>query len=243
MLNEDSARNRTIKAALKLAEENSWSEISLGAIAEESSVPLSDIFQEFQSRKDILKAFSILVNATVLQTLEQETSEADETPKDRLFDTLMTRFEVMEPYKKALSRIYADMKKGKNLDSVSVSHLLTTSHWLLEAAGVKTSGKRGALKVAGLSALQVRMLPVWFEDRDPGLAKTMSELDKKLKEGEEWLNKTDKYIERGKAFFCRFKRQNTDTSKQNDNHTENAAQSPEEKLASDKPMTDNGEPA
>lgn len=222
MLSEDSARNKIIKAAFRLAENERWADISLGSIAKEAFVPLSDLYQEFQHKKDILKAFSIAVNASALKIIEQEGSEADETPKDRLFDILMTRFEVMEPYKKALKKIYEDMKKGYNLDSISLSHLWNTSEWLLEAADIRPAGRRKLLRTGGLSALQAKMLPVWLDDKDPGLAKTMSELDKRLKDGEKWLAKADRFIDKGKSLLCSFRKK----SEPKEKNTEDSSGTP-----------------
>ena len=55
---------------------------------------------------------------------------------------------------------------------------------MLAAAGIDGEGCRGLLRVQGLLAIYARVFPVWLDDDDPGLARTMAALDRRLRRGE-----------------------------------------------------------
>ncbi len=57
---------------------------------------------------------------------------------------------------------------------------------MLEAAGIDTGGYKGAIKIAGLTALYLKTLKTWREDDSEDMAKTMAELDKNLERSEQW---------------------------------------------------------
>jgi hypothetical protein len=63
--------------------------------------------------------------------------------------------------------------------------------WMLTAAGINTAGGRGALRAQGLALMFGRVLRVWVDDDDPGLARTMAELDRALRRGESWSRLLD----------------------------------------------------
>ena len=58
---------------------------------------------------------------------------------------------------------------------------------MLEAAGIGTDGPAGAIRVAGLGMAYASVFRTWLEDDDPGLAKTMAALDRRLRRGERAL--------------------------------------------------------
>ena len=55
---------------------------------------------------------------------------------------------------------------------------------MLHAAGIGTDGVEGGLKVAGLASVYASVFRTWLDDDDPGLARTMAALDRRLRRGE-----------------------------------------------------------
>jgi hypothetical protein len=55
---------------------------------------------------------------------------------------------------------------------------------MLHAAGISTDGPLGPLRVLGLGSVYGSVFSTWLEDGDPGLARTMAALDRRLKRGE-----------------------------------------------------------
>jgi hypothetical protein len=61
---------------------------------------------------------------------------------------------------------------------------MNSMRFMLEAAGIEAQGAAGAVKLQGLTLAWGRVLQVWLDDDEPGLSRTMAELDRVLTRGE-----------------------------------------------------------
>jgi ubiquinone biosynthesis protein COQ9 len=181
MLDSPTPRDRIIAAALRLAETRGWRDLSLGEIAAGAQIPLAKVRPVFQSKGQILAAFSRAVDQAVLEKFEAPGSDV---PRDRLFDVMITRFEVMQPYKAALRRIRDDLGSSFGEALAQLRPALKSQYWMLAAAGISGEGGRGFLRVQGLLAIYARIFQIWLDDDDPGMARTMAALDRRLRRGE-----------------------------------------------------------
>ncbi|HEY4345739.1 MAG TPA: helix-turn-helix domain-containing protein [Parvibaculum sp.] len=176
---------KIVAAALKLAVQDGWHDLSLSDIASAAKVSLPELAQMFPTKSAILAAWSRGVDAEVLKAAEAEDLDG-ETARDRLFDVLMMRFDALSPSKPALKKISRDLAR----DPVAAVALLRPAFqslgWMLEAAGLDSSGVRGVLRVRGLALIWARVFRVWLEDGEDQ-AKTMSELDRRLRQAEDML--------------------------------------------------------
>ncbi len=197
MFESASSRDRIVAAALRLAETRGWRELSLGEIAAEAGIPLAELRDEFQSKGQILEAFSRAVDRAVL---EKFPAPGGDGPRDRLFDVLMTRFEVMQPYKAAIRRIGCDLGTSAAEALAQLKPALKSQYWMLAAAGISGEGGRGFLRLQGLLAIYARIFPIWLGDDDPGMACTMAALDKRLRRGEAVLSGMARFREGCEAF-------------------------------------------
>ena len=155
-------------------------------IAQAANLDLADLRREFSCKSDIIRAFQKEVDAEVLSRA-RPAGEA-QSPRDRLFDVIMTRFEVMQPYKPALKRIssYLCCRPGEAAPLLCGS--LVSQYWMLAGSGAKLDGPGGALRVAGLAAIYGKVFQVWLDDASPSLDKTMAALDQRLARGERVLS-------------------------------------------------------
>jgi ubiquinone biosynthesis protein COQ9 len=198
MFDDFSKRAKAVRAALDLAAQRGWGDIGLGDIAQEAGLSLADLRREFSCKSDIIRAFQREIDAEVL-TKPKAAGEA-QSPRDRLFDVIMTRFEVMAPYKPALKRISAYLCCRPGEASALLCSTLASQYWMLAGAGAKLDGAGGALRVTGLAAIYGKVFQVWLDDASPSLDKTMAALDKRLSRGERVLSG----MEDACADFCRF---------------------------------------
>lgn len=182
MFDQSTLRGRIIAAALKLAAERPWREVTLLDIAEATGVTLVDLKQEFASKGEILSAFTKAVDDEVLRRAPKR--DAGANPRDALFEILMTRFDVLGPYKQAIRSILGDVRLP---DPQMACTMLASQHWMLQAAGIDTSSLSGRIKVGGLAGVYASVMQTWLEDDDPGLARTMAALDRRLRRGEQAL--------------------------------------------------------
>ncbi|ESR23211.1 hypothetical protein N177_3279 [Lutibaculum baratangense AMV1] len=182
VMEDQSPKDRLLDAALGLAARRPWEDVSLADIAHEAHVSLGELHAAFRDKLDILVALSDRTDQQVLDTIDTEMS--GEPPRERLFDVMMARFDALRPHRaavrsiaNALARSPADLIRLRDAGMRSMT-------WTLEAAGMDTGGQIGALRAQGLAVVFARTLRVWLEDDDPGMAKTMVALDRRLREGE-----------------------------------------------------------
>jgi ubiquinone biosynthesis protein COQ9 len=181
MLDTATIEGRIITAALSLAAEKKWGDLALVEIAERAGVDLVELKGQFASKSDILAAFGRVVDDTVLRQTPKPA--LDEAPRDRLFEVIMCRLDLLQPHKAALRSIVADTR----CDPTRLPSLLQTQRWMMEAAGIATDGVEGGLRMAGLAAVYASVVRTWLEDDDAGHARTMAALDRRLRRGEQTL--------------------------------------------------------
>jgi AcrR family transcriptional regulator len=182
MLDPYNRRGRILAAALDCAAKKSWAEVDLLDIAEGAAVSLSELREEFASKSDIVAGLLRTIDDEVLKRAAKR-AEGQEK-RDVLFDIVMRRFDVLGPYKAALRSIHTSGAADFSL----AGPYLSSQHWMLQAAGIATEGATGALRMAGLGLTYASVFRVWLEDDDPGLAKTMAALDRRLRRGERALS-------------------------------------------------------
>jgi ubiquinone biosynthesis protein COQ9 len=198
MLDDFSKRTKVIRAALELAAERGWSGISLADIGGRAGLSLADLRREFTCKSDVLKAFQVEVDSETLA--KARPGGAEQSPRDRLFDIIMTRFEVMAPYRLALRRISADLCCRPAEAAPLLCSSLASQYWMLAGTGAKLVGLGGAVRVTGLSAIYAKVFRAWLDDTSPGLDHTMAVLDRKLRKAERMVAG----LESACQDFCRF---------------------------------------
>jgi AcrR family transcriptional regulator len=192
-------RERIVEAAMALAGERPWGEVTLQAISERADTPLSDLRGHFDGRLSILAEYTRRIDATVLAGVDA--SLATEAPRERLFDVLFARFEAHVPHKAGLRNI-AGAALSDPLFALQLNCIVTQSMaWMLAAAGIPATGRRGRIRAQGLALIWVRTMRVFLHDDEPGLPRTMAALDKRLREAEriaEKLERCDQIVDRMK---------------------------------------------
>lgn len=185
MLDQSSPKGRILAAALKCAEARNWSDVTLIEVAEAAGLTLIDLRREVGSKTAIL---ADLLRAVDDEVLKRAPKRAEgQTPRDALFDIIMTRFDVLGPYKKAVQSIHA----SGGADLALTGPVLSSMRWMLEAAGIATDGAAGSLRVTGMAAVYASVFRTWLEDDDPGHARTMAALDRRLRRGESALRNVE----------------------------------------------------
>jgi ubiquinone biosynthesis protein COQ9 len=187
MLETTTTNGRIIAAALRLAGERPWADVMLPEIAKAAQVSLVELRRAFASKADILAAFVRAVDDAVLERAPERTSA--QSARDALFDVVMSRFDVLADYKPALKSTTATWPADPTL----LRALALSQAWMLRAAGISAEGLEGQVRATGLGALYASVFRTWLQDDDPGLARTMAALDRRLRRGESTLNSIDEF--------------------------------------------------
>jgi AcrR family transcriptional regulator len=184
-------------AALRLAATRRWKDIRLDDIADETGVTLAELRDLVPSKIGILKAIVARSDRELLASLEKTPVEGD--VHDRMFDIIMRRLELLEPHKAAIRNILDSPADGAADWATIAGALIDSQSWTLAAAGIEDAGRREAVKRQGLAMLTARIMRVWANDDDPGLAQTMAALDRQLRDGAKWLERLAAPIALGQA--------------------------------------------
>jgi len=197
-----SDRDKIIAAFLELLAAKRIEQIGFAEIAEAAGVPLPQLRNEFASTLAILAAHIKSVDRAVLGA--DLTDVEEEPPRERLFDVLMRRLEILKPHREAVASLLHSARRNPPLALALNAMAVRSQQWMLAAAGISASGPRGALRAQGLAALFGGVLRTWIDDDDPGLARTMAALDRALGRGQRFAGLLDDLC-RIPARLCRLR--------------------------------------
>jgi len=185
----DERETTIVTAAFRLAASRAWSEVKLADIAAEAGLSLADIAGVIGGKADILRLYGRQLDSRMLASLD--TDPVSGSAHDRLFDILMRRLELMDGDKAAIRSIVAAPAASLPDYATLTGSMLQSQDWVLSAAGLEDTGLRGAMKTTGLALVYVRTLKVWSNDDDAGLARTMAQLDRSLRDGADWISRLE----------------------------------------------------
>ena len=195
-------RDKIIAAFLNLLAERSIEQIGFADIAEAAGASLAQLRGEFPSTLAILAAHIKSVDRAVLS---EDFSDVEEEPaRERLFDVLMRRLEMLKPHREAVRSLMRSARRNPPLALALNGLAVRSQQWMLTAAGIPASGPRGMLRAQGLAALFGGVLRTWIHDDDPGLARTMAALDRALARGQRFVGLIDDLC-RIPARLCRLR--------------------------------------
>src|SRR5947209_3347668 len=174
-------REKIVSAFMTLLAERPIEDISFSDIAGNAGLSLAECRAEFASVMGVLAAQVKEVDRQVLGGGDPEL--AGEPPRERLFDVLMRRLEILAPHKAAIRSLMRSARRNPPLALALNRMAVRSQQWMLAAADMDAAGPRGALRAQGLALLYGSVLRTWVEDDDPGQARTMAALDRELARG------------------------------------------------------------
>jgi len=176
-------KEKVLNSALHLAEEQGWEYTTLRDISVHVEISVSDLYDIVEDKSDVLVLLGRMIDRRVLESMALEQDDTA-SARDRLFDIMMDRYEVLNDYRGGLMAILDSFQYDPKQAVISCPHLCRSMSWMLEASGIETAGIKGAMKVAGLTGVYLRTLRVWKDDDSVDLSKTMAALDKTLERAE-----------------------------------------------------------
>jgi hypothetical protein len=182
---DDNFDHALISAAFNLAAESGWRNVNVAAAAQAAGLPLEQARARFLGRDAILLRFGRWADQAALTGLSE-----DGSPRDRLFDMLMRRFDALQAQREGVRALMRALP-GEPATAVLLGLATQNSMaWLLDAAGLKSGGLTGMLRAKGLSAVWLYALRAWERDDSADLSGTMAALDRALSRAEQvgnWL--------------------------------------------------------
>jgi len=179
-----STRNRIVDAFLELLGEDSFERIGLSDVARRAGVSLAQMRKEFSSTLSILAAHIKDTDEKVLAGCDSDMAE--ESTREKLFDVLMRRLEILRPHRLAVHSLLRSARRNPGLAFALNGFAVQSQRWMLSAADIKVAGPKGMVRAQGLAMLFACVLQAWVKDDDPGLARTMAVLDRELSRAQRW---------------------------------------------------------
>lgn len=173
-----------IVAAMDLAALHGWRGLALADIALHAKTSMAELVEHFPSKTAILDSYAKSVDDRMMAV----PMEAGEGMRDRLFDVMMRRFEAMAPDRNALSAILRDTGTDPWAMACGAWRFGHSMMLTLETAGISTSGLLGIARIKGLAAIHLYVLKTFLNDDSPDLSRTMTALDKALRQAENMGN-------------------------------------------------------
>lgn len=174
--------DRMIEAALALASERGWRTLSLADIAARAGVAL---VEAYRSCPDKIAILARMIGETDRAVLAQGAAAATDSPRDRMFEILMRRFDALQSRREGMVAILRDLASDPAALLCLSPRLERSMAWMLESAGISSSGCAGSIKAKGLTLVYLDALRVWMKDDNPDMARTMAALDKGLRRAEQ----------------------------------------------------------
>lgn len=168
-----------IDTTMELAAIHGWRRLSLAEIAEGAGLSLAVLYEHYPSKASILRALVAQTDARMLAAAARPRDE-EESPRDRLFDVLMARFEALAPYRDGVGAVLRDEIANPAAVLCGGPRLLRSMGWALEAAGIRSTGCAGRLRAKGLAAVYGATMLVWLRDDTEDMSRTMAALDRRL---------------------------------------------------------------
>jgi AcrR family transcriptional regulator len=182
-------RKRILQAFMALLAEQSIEQTGLAAIAARADVSLAELRGEFATPLAILAAHAKALDREVLAAIDHDLDE--ESPRERLFDVLMRRIELMAPHQQAIRSLLRSARRNPPLALALNGIAMRSQQWMLTAAGIDAAGPKGVVRAQGLALLFAHVLRTWVDDDDPGLARTLAALDRELARGQRFAGLLD----------------------------------------------------
>ncbi len=165
-----------LDAALALVERDGWHRYGALALARETGAGLAEICAELGDRAAVVAAVGRRADISMVDLAATDLLEL--TPRERVFELMMRRFDALRGARKAL----AALRNERALDAAfqGLGNLRQAMRLITEAAGLDSSGPRRAVLLAALATAYVRTGNVWLGDDSEDQATTLAELDKQL---------------------------------------------------------------
>lgn len=184
-------RATIIAVTLKLIAAKGWRDVTLRAVASEAAVPFAELYAIFPTKVAIIAGFLADIDRKVLEGVET-TPDPDETVRDRLFDTLMRRYDALRLHRDAVAALAEGLARDPLAALALRPALMRSMAVVLEAAGLSAEGFIGALRQKSLAAVHASVLRTWLRDDSADLGKTMVALDSRLKALEGWAQRFER---------------------------------------------------
>ncbi len=171
--------HKLVTAALKLTAMHDWNQLTLEQIAKAAKVPVPQAIKLFATTNDILAAIVTYIDDKTASAIGKPLTQG--TARDRLFEVMMARFDILQTHRAAIRNIITAVKRDPSLTRILLPAHARAMQAMLALSGLKQNGLKEVLATAGLLAIYGATLHSWEHDDTKDMSRTMAALDGHLK--------------------------------------------------------------
>lgn len=175
-------------AALEIAAAEGWRSVTVAAAGERAGMAALTARRTVRCKAGLLAAISGRVDDAMRTALDEDAIDPSIPMRDRLFEALMARLDVLAVDRDAFVSILDGLPRDPVTALACLPGLGRSMARTLEAVGERPWPPFGPLKVKGLALVWMATLRIWQRDDSPDMATTMKALDGYLARAEEMAN-------------------------------------------------------
>ena len=185
-MKQEGPREKAAMAALELAADRPWSDITLSDVATASGLSLSDLYPMTGSEALIPE-----IERHFDRAMSAEGVDAGDLDREKLFDVIMLRFEAMETHRAGTVAMLSHINANPVSRAAALYRRRDTARWALVSAGLEASENPLLGQAANVSLAWTiwQAEKAWMNDHDKDFARTMAKLDKGLRDWESRLDR------------------------------------------------------
>ncbi len=170
------------KKTLKILTLKNWNNILFKDIL----IKVKKLPPKIKNKNDLLKN----INRYIDYLLKIDTKSLEKSSKkDMLFEVVMTRFDILQKYRKSILNIYKSYKNKPHKSLLLIPSFLESMVITAEIANINTKGLKGSIKIKGIFVIYIATFFIWIDDNSKSIEKTMTSLDNYIDKAESLIKK------------------------------------------------------
>jgi|AntRauTorckE6833_2_1112554.scaffolds.fasta_scaffold15160_2 AcrR family transcriptional regulator len=173
--------SQILTSALTLLENGtSWENLDFALIADHSEINADVIKLYFHSKADLYKSLMMLIDRRIEDEADKDLP--GETPRDRLFELLMLRFDILNEHRAAYQHLFYQTFKDPKLFRTALPRFHESMDIMLRLADLNGRDGTGCppLRTTAVAIVFLNAARIWLDDDSKDMAPTMAELDRGL---------------------------------------------------------------
>ena len=170
-------------AAFRLLAKEPWSGITLASVARAAKLSWAQMLDIAPSRTALV---GVMLRRAIADTAKRyQPDTTTQSPRERVFDAILSWFEAQNARKKAIRALYADLRR-EPLTLVSLRGDFADAAGSLLALAENDAGAASSVRAMYICGVIGRALPVWLAD-DDNMGRSMAQIDRDLRRVERFL--------------------------------------------------------
>ena len=171
-----------VKHALKLLQHVTWPHFQMILLAQELGISSSKLYNNVRDKADLLKKIINEIDNWTHASYQEIQQPESTNIHDQLFDLIMCRLEVIQPYKKAFYHLSSAIWTTPCHALQAWPQVVVSLKRMLKIVSISTHDILGMIKLKAFGIIYTIILKEWLKEEIFEPSDMMIEIDKRLKQ-------------------------------------------------------------